>query len=67
MNAITASTVGPKEESMYNDAFVVAVILGVLALLSPMLWIGWWLIADLGRNANGKDHDRAEWGLRRAA
>ena len=37
---------------MYTDGFVVAVILGLLALLSPMLWIGWWLLADLGERAN---------------
>ena len=67
MNALAATSVGPKEESMYNDGFVVAVILGLLALVSPMLWIGWWLIADLGENANGKHHEHAESGLRRAA
>jgi len=33
---------------MYSDGFVAAVILGLLALLSPVLWIGWWLLADLG-------------------
>ena len=52
---------------MYNDGFVVAVILGLLALVSPMLWIGWWLVADLGENANSERHERTESGLRRAA
>ena len=52
---------------MYNDGFVVALILGVVALVSPMLWIGWWLIADLGENASGKHHEHAESGLRRTA
>ena len=67
MNPLAATSVGPKEESMYNDGFVVAVILGLLALVSPMLWIGWWLVADLGENANSERHERTESGLRRAA
>lgn len=33
---------------MYNDGFVVALILGVVALLAPVLWFAWWLVADLG-------------------
>ena len=38
---------------MYNDGFVVAVILGLLALLSPVVWIAWWLVADLGEKVSG--------------
>ncbi len=38
---------------MYTDGFVVAVILGVIALLLPAVWMGWWLIADLGERTNG--------------
>lgn len=52
---------------MYSDAFAVALVLGVLALLSPMLWIGWWLIADLGDRVNGTQQERVEPRLRRAA
>lgn len=56
---------------MYSDGFVVAVILGLLALLSPVLWIGWWLLADLGERANGtyptRHRESAEPELRRAA
>ena len=37
---------------MYNEGFVVAVILGLFAFLLPVLWIGWWLLADLGDRAN---------------
>ena len=38
---------------MYTDGFGVAVIVALLALLSPVLWIGWWRLADLGERANG--------------
>ena len=38
---------------MYNEGFVVAVILGLFAFLLPVLWIGWWLLADLGDRAKG--------------
>jgi hypothetical protein len=38
---------------MNSDGFVVAVVLGVLALLLPAFWIGWWLLADLGERTNG--------------
>jgi hypothetical protein len=33
---------------MYNEGFVGAIILGLFAFLLPVLWIGWWLLADLG-------------------
>ena len=56
---------------MYTDGFVVALILGLLALLSPALWIGWWLLADLGEKANGTHaaqyYESAESRLGRAA
>ncbi len=52
---------------MHNNGFVVAVILGLLALVSPMLWIGWWLVADVGERVNGTRNESAERGLRRAA
>jgi hypothetical protein len=38
---------------MYNDGFVVAVLIALLALLLPALWIGWWILADLGERAGG--------------
>lgn len=38
---------------MYTDGFGVAVIVAVLALLAPLLWIGWWLLAELGERPNG--------------
>ncbi len=38
---------------MYTDGFVVKLIVGLVALLTPVLWIGWWLLADLGERANG--------------
>lgn len=56
---------------MYTDGFGVAVIVAILALLSPVLWIGWWLLADLGERANGiyptRHRESAEPKLRRAA
>ncbi len=57
------------EDLMYSDGFAVAVILGLLALLSPLLWIGWWLLADLGERANGptRHGESAKPELRRAA
>lgn len=39
---------------MYTEGFVVAIVLGLVALLTPALWVAWWLIADLGE----KVHDR---------
>ena len=56
---------------MTNDGFSAALVVGLLALLAPVLWIGWWLVADLGKRAystypawHGKS---AEPELRRAA
>ena len=56
---------------MYTDGFVVAAILGLLALLLPVLWIGWWLLADLGDGASGThggpNYETSESKLGRAA
>ncbi len=52
---------------MYSDGFAVAIVIGLLALLSPMLWIGWWLVADLGERVNVTYKESAEPALRRAA
>jgi hypothetical protein len=38
---------------MYTDGFGAALMVGLIALLSPALWIGWWLLADLGEKVNG--------------
>lgn len=54
-------------EGMYSDGFAVAIVIGLLALLSPMLWIGWWLVADLGERVNVTYKESAEPELRRAA
>ena len=60
-----------KEKAMYSDGFGVAVIVSIVALLSPVLWIGWWFLADLGERANGtyptRHSEGAEPELRRAA
>jgi Kef-type K+ transport system membrane component KefB len=52
IGATAAPSLRPKEKAMYNEGFVVAVILGLFAFLLPVLWIGWWLLADLGDRAN---------------
>ena len=55
---------------MYNDGFVVAIILGLLALLSPVVWLAWWLVADLGERVSGssvKTDETWEERARRAA
>lgn len=38
----------------YPDAFPVAILLGVSALMLVPLWIAWWLIADLGESVSGR-------------
>ena len=43
---------------MYDDGFVVALVIGVVALALPALWIAWWLIADLGEGVSGSDRVR---------
>ena len=55
---------------MYNDGFVVAVVLGLLALLSPVIWLAWWLVADLDERVSGssvKTHETWEERAPRAA
>jgi len=47
----TNSTLTPKEESMYLGVFFVYAI--VLVLASPLIWVAWWLLADLGERAVG--------------
>ena len=58
IGATAAPSLRPKEKAMYNEGFVVAVILGLFAFLLPVLWIGWWLLADLGDRANGTQAHR---------
>jgi len=36
---------------MYLSVGVVIAI--VLVLASPLIWVGWWLLADLGEKVNG--------------
>lgn len=38
----------------YPDAFPVAILIGLSALLLVPLWIAWWLIADLGESVSGR-------------
>jgi hypothetical protein len=46
-----ASTLKAKEEPMYlGVVFVYAII---LVLASPIIWIVWWLLADLSERAAG--------------
>jgi hypothetical protein len=56
---------------MNTNGFGVAVIVALVALLSPVLWIGWWFLADLGERADGtyptRQRESAEPNLRRAA
>ena len=71
IGAAASPSLHPKEDLMYPDGFVAAVILGLLALLLPVLWIGWWLLADLGEKANGtyptRRRESRDPELRRAA
>ena len=32
---------------------VLLVIAGSLVLLSPVIWVAWWLVADLGEKVSG--------------
>jgi hypothetical protein len=52
---------------MYNSGLVAAVVLGLVALLPPVLWIGWWMVADLGDRVSGAPHPDAKSELRHAA
>jgi hypothetical protein len=54
---------------MYLAVVFVAAI--ILVMMSPVLWVVWWLIADLGEGASGT-HSTTRYastgpGLRRAA
>jgi hypothetical protein len=46
-------TSAQRRKAMYTDGFGAALMVGLIALLSPALWIGWWLLADLGEKVNG--------------
>jgi hypothetical protein len=43
---------------MYDEGFVVALVLGVAALLLPVAWIAWWYVADVTEGASGYDRRR---------
>jgi len=44
------------------------VMVMILILLSPAIWVAWWLLADLGRRANESASDgQARHGTWRAA
>jgi hypothetical protein len=43
---------------MYLSVGVVVMI--AMVLLSPVIWIAWWLLAELGSRANGSYADRHE-------
>lgn len=43
---------------MHDDGFVVALVLGVAALLLPVVWIAWWYVADVTEGASGYDRRR---------
>lgn len=46
------------------------VLLIALVLLSPVIWVAWWMLAELGSRANGSyadKHETAERSYRRAA
>lgn len=36
---------------MYLSVFIVYAI--ILVLASPVIWVAWWLVADLGERATG--------------
>ena len=56
---------------MYNNGLGTAVIIGLVAFLTPVLWIAWWLVADLGQKVSGSQstvpHTRSDRDLPRAA
>jgi hypothetical protein len=52
-------SLGKKEAAMYDDGFIVALVIGVLALLAPALWIAWWYVADVSEGVSGRTRPRA--------
>ena len=32
----------------------------ILVLLSPVIWVAWWLVADLGERRSGSSNERHE-------
>lgn len=49
--APVASTLEPKEKAMYLSVFIVYAI--ILVFASPVIWVAWWLVADLAERATG--------------
>jgi hypothetical protein len=43
---------------MYDDGFVVALVVLVVALLLPLLWLAWWYVADVSQGVSGSDRPR---------
>ncbi|HEX7262808.1 MAG TPA: hypothetical protein VF383_01395 [Candidatus Dormibacteraeota bacterium] len=48
---------------MYLSVGVVAVL--VLVAASPLIWVAWWLLADLGQRASGRDNQTTRSTTRR--
>ena len=51
MNVVRADSLCPKEAAMYGGILFVTAMMVVA--LSPVIWVAWWLIADLGQRVNG--------------
>jgi hypothetical protein len=45
-----ASRLKPNEDAMYLSVGVVLAI--ILVLASPIIWVAWWLLADLAESAS---------------
>ena len=41
-----------------SDGLAVALVLGVAALLLPVVWIAWWYVADVTEGTSGYDRRR---------
>ena len=39
---------------MYNDGIGAAIFIGLIALVVPLVWAGWWFVADLGEKVGGR-------------
>ena len=46
-----------KEIEMYLGVGIVFAL--ILVLASPLIWVAWWLLADLGQAAGGSSGDSA--------
>jgi 4-hydroxybenzoate polyprenyltransferase len=51
LNTPIPSKLMTKEDAMYLSVGVVLAIM--LVMLSPVTWVVWWLLADLGEQASG--------------